>query len=201
MQQQDYNQTLNLPQTEFPMRGNLPQREPQFLEKWDNEHIYEEIVKKNEGKPRFVLHDGPPYANGNIHIGTALNKIIKDMIVRYRNMSGYQSPFVPGFDTHGLPIELKARAKVGVEKALSMSPVELRDICREFAESYIHDLTEQFKRLGELGDWENPYITLRPEFEARQIEVYGEMATKGYIYKGLKPVYWCPECHTALAEA
>ena len=201
MQQQDYNQTLNLPQTEFPMRGNLPQREPQFLEKWDNEHIYEEIVKKNEGKPRFVLHDGPPYANGNIHIGTALNKIIKDMIVRYRNMSGYQSPFVPGFDTHGLPIELKARAKVGVEKALSMSPVELRDICREFAESYIHDQTEQFKRLGVLGDWENPYITLRPEFEARQIEVFGEMATKGYIYKGLKPVYWCPECHTALAEA
>lgn len=201
MQQQDYNQTLNLPQTEFPMRGNLPQREPQFLEKWDSEHLYEEIIKKNEGKPRFVLHDGPPYANGNIHIGTALNKIIKDMIVRYRNMSGYQAPFVPGFDTHGLPIELKARAKVGADKALSMSPVELRDICRDFAQGYIHDQSEQFKRLGVLGDWENPYVTLRPAFEARQIEVFGEMATKGYIYKGLKPVYWCPECHTALAEA
>ena len=144
MQQQDYNQTLNLPQTEFPMRGNLPQREPQFLEKWDSEHLYEEIIKKNEGKPRFVLHDGPPYANGNIHIGTALNKIIKDMIVRYRNMSGYQAPFVPGFDTHGLPIELKARAKVGADKALSMSPVELRDICRDFAQGYIHDQSEQF---------------------------------------------------------
>ncbi len=201
MQQQDYNQTLNLPKTEFPMRAGLPQREPLFLEKWDTEKTYEALMKKNEGKPRFVLHDGPPYANGNIHIGTALNKIIKDMIVRYRNMAGYQAPYVPGFDTHGLPIELKARAKAGVEKALSMSPVELRDICRDFAEGYVHDQTEQFKRLGVLGDWENPYLTYAPEFEARQIEIFGEMATKGYIYKGLKPVYWCPECRTALAEA
>lgn len=201
MQQQDYNETLNLPRTEFPMRAGLPQREPSFLEKWDGEHIYEELMKKNEGKPRFVLHDGPPYANGNIHIGTALNKIIKDMIVRYRNMAGYQAPFVPGFDTHGLPIELKARAKAGVANALSMPPTELRDICREFAEGYIHDQTEQFKRLGVLGDWEHPYRTLEPAFEARQIEIFGEMATKGYIYKGLKPVYWCPECQTALAEA
>ncbi len=201
MQQQDYNQTLNLPKTEFPMRAGLPQREPLFLEKWDTEKTYEALMKKNEGKPRFVLHDGPPYANGNIHIGTALNKIIKDMIVRYRNMGGYQAPYVPGFDTHGLPIELKARAKAGVEKALSMSPVELRDICRDFAEGYVHDQTEQFKRLGVLGDWENPYLTYAPEFEARQIEIFGEMATKGYIYKGLKPVYWCPECRTALAEA
>ena len=183
------------------MRGNLPQREPQFLEKWDTEDTYGEMMKKNEGRPRFVLHDGPPYANGNIHIGTALNKIIKDMIVRYRNMSGYQAPFVPGFDTHGLPIELKARAKAGVANALSMPPTELRDICREFAEGYIHDQTEQFKRLGVLGDWEHPYVTFAPEFEARQIEVFGEMATKGYIYKGLKPVYWCAECQTALAEA
>ncbi len=201
MQQQDYNATLNLPRTEFPMRAGLPQREPVFLEQWDKSRLYEELMKKNEGKPRYVLHDGPPYANGNIHIGTALNKIIKDMIVRYRNMAGYQAPFVPGFDTHGLPIELKARAKAGVEKALEMSPVELREICREFAEGYIHDQTEQFKRLGVLGDWEHPYETLRPAFEARQIEVFGEMATKGYIYKGLKPVYWCPECRTALAEA
>ncbi len=186
--QQDYNQTLNLPQTEFPMRGNLPQREPAFLEAWDKGDIYGEMMKKNEGCPRFVLHDGPPYANGNIHIGTALNKIIKDMIMRYRNLAGYHAPFVPGFDTHGLPIELKARAKAGVANALSMPPVELRNICREFAEGYIADQTAQFKRLGVLGDWENPYITLDPAFEARQIEVFGEMATKGYIYKGLKPV-------------
>lgn len=201
MQQPDYNQTLNLPVTEFSMRGNLPQREPQFLEKWEQEDIYGMLMEKNEGKPLFVLHDGPPYANGNIHIGTAMNKIIKDMIVRYRNLAGYKAPFVPGFDTHGLPIELKARAKAGIENALSMPPVELRDICRDFALQYVHDQTEQFKRLGVLGDWEHPYLTLAPEFEARQIEVFGEMATKGYIYKGLKPVYWCPECQTALAEA
>lgn len=199
--QQDYNQTLNLPVTDFPMRGNLPQREPEFLKKWDEDDIYGKIMEKNGGKPLYVLHDGPPYANGNIHIGTAMNKIIKDMIVRYRNLAGYKAPFVPGFDTHGLPIELKARAKAGIENALSMPPVELRDICRDFALQYVHDQTEQFKRLGVLGDWEHPYLTLAPEFEARQIEVFGEMATKGYIYKGLKPVYWCPECQTALAEA
>lgn len=201
MQQQEFNQTLNLPQTDFPMRAGLPQREPEFLAKWDNEDIYGKLMEKNEGKPLYVLHDGPPYANGNIHIGTALNKIIKDMIVRYYNLSGYKAPFVPGFDTHGLPIELKARAKAGIEKALSMSPVELRDICRDFALQYVEDQTNQFKRLGVLGDWEHPYLTLAHEFEARQIEVFGEMATKGYIYKGLKPVYWCPECQTALAEA
>lgn len=201
MQQQDYNQTLNLPQTEFPMRAGLPQREPQMLAEWEQNKLYEKIMEKNAGKPKYVLHDGPPYANGNIHIGTALNKIIKDMIVRYRNMTGYQSPFVPGFDTHGLPIELKARAKAGVENALSMPPVELRGICRDFALSYVQDQTNQFKRLGVLGDWEKPYLTLTPDFVARQIEIFGEMATKGYIYKGLKPVYWCSECQTALAEA
>ncbi len=201
MQQQDYNQTLNLPQTEFPMRAGLPQREPQMLAEWEQNKLYEKLMEKNAGKPKYVLHDGPPYANGNIHIGTALNKIIKDMIVRYRNMTGYQSPFVPGFDTHGLPIELKARAKAGVENALSMPPVELRGICRDFALSYVQDQTNQFKRLGVLGDWEKPYLTLTPDFVARQIEIFGEMATKGYIYKGLKPVYWCSECQTALAEA
>lgn len=201
MQQQDYNNTLNLPQTDFPMRASLPQREPEILKKWEDEDIYGKIMEKNEGKPSYVLHDGPPYANGNIHIGTAMNKIIKDMIVRYKNLSGFRSPYVPGFDTHGLPIELKARAKAGTEAALKMSPVELRGICRDFALGYVHDQTEQFKRLGVLGDWEHPYLTLKPEFEARQIEIFGEMATKGYIYKGLKPVYWCPECHTALAEA
>ncbi len=201
MQQPDYNQTLNLPVTDFPMRGNLPQREPEFLEKWEKDDIYGKIMEKNEGKPLYVLHDGPPYANGNIHIGTAMNKIIKDMIVRYRNLVGYKAPFVPGFDTHGLPIELKARAKAGIENALQMSPVELRDICRDFALQYVEDQTNQFKRLGVLGDWEHPYLTLAHDFEARQIEVFGEMATKGYIYKGLKPVYWCAECQTALAEA
>ena len=201
MQQQDYNKTMNLPVTDFPMRASLPQREPAMLKAWQDAKLYEELMKKNEGKPLYVLHDGPPYANGNIHIGTAMNKIIKDIIVRYHNIAGFQSPYVPGWDTHGLPIELKARAKAGVENAAVMSPNELRAICREFALGYVNDQREQFKRLGILGEWDNPYLTLAPEFEARQIDVFGEMAMKGYIYKGLKPVYWCPECQTALAEA
>ncbi len=197
----DYNKTLNLLQTDFPMRAGLPMREPDMLKSWYEQDIYGELMKKNESKPLWVLHDGPPYANGDIHIGTALNKIIKDMIVRYRNISGWNAPFVPGFDTHGLPIELKARAKAGAEKAATMSPVEIRALCREFALMYVGTQTEQFKRLGVLAEWDNPYLTLAKEFEARQIEVFGEMALKGYIYKGLKPVYWCPDCQTALAEA
>lgn len=197
----DYNKTLNLPVTDFPMRAGLPKREPEMLEHWEQSRLYDKLMEKNEGKPLYVLHDGPPYANGDIHIGTAMNKIIKDIIVRYHNIGGYKSPYVPGFDTHGLPIELKARAKAGVENAAVMSPVELRAICKEFALSYLDGQRNQFKRLGVLGEWDHPYITLDPAFEARQIEVFGEMATKGYIYKGLKPVYWCPECQTALAEA
>lgn len=201
MQEQDYNNTLNLPVTEFPMRAGLPQREPQMLRHWEESGLYDHLMEKNKGKPLYVLHDGPPYANGDIHIGTAMNKILKDFIVRYHNMAGYKSPYVPGWDTHGLPIELKARAKAGVENIASLSPLELRKICREFALKYVHDQREQFKRLGVLGEWDDPYLTLKPEFEAKQIEIFGEMALKGYIYKGLKPVYWCPECQTALAEA
>ncbi len=201
MQEQDYNKTMNLPATEFPMRAGLPQREPIMLKEWEKNRLYDRLMKKNKGKPLWVLHDGPPYANGDIHIGTAMNKIIKDIIIRYQNMAGYLSPYVPGWDTHGLPIELKARAKAGVENAVQMAPAELRAICREFALGYVNDQRDQFKRLGILGEWDNPYLTLSPEFEARQIEVFGEMALKGYIYKGLKPVYWCPECETALAEA
>ena len=199
--QQDYNKTLNLPLTDFPMRAGLPKREPDMLKGWEDARLYDKLMQKNEGKPLYVLHDGPPYANGDIHLGTAMNKIIKDIIVRYHNIAGYKSPYVPGWDTHGLPIELKARAKAGVENAASMPPVELRAICREFALQYLDDQRSQFKRLGILGEWDHPYVTLDPAFEARQIEIFGEMATKGYIYKGLKPVYWCPECQTALAEA
>ena len=198
---QDYNSTLNLPKTEFPMRAGLPQSEPVTLERWNEEGVYEKLMEKNAGKPKFVLHDGPPYANGNIHLGTALNKVLKDIIVRYKNMSGYCAPYVPGWDTHGLPTELKARAKAGVSSSDAISDVELREICRDFALGYIDDQRNQFKRLGGLGDWSNPYITLKKEFEATQIEIFSEMAQKGYIYKGLKPVYWCPECKTALAEA
>lgn len=198
---QDYNLTLNLPKTDFPMRAGLPKTEPETLKRWEDENVYEKLMQKNEGKPLFVLHDGPPYANGNIHLGTALNKVLKDIIVRYKNMTGFKAPYVPGWDTHGLPTELKARAKAGVGNSTTISDFELRKICREFAEGYIEDQRNQFKRLGGLGEWNNPYITLLPEFEAKQIEIFSEMACKGYIYKGLKPVYWCADCKTALAEA
>ena len=198
---QDYNTTLNLPQTEFPMRAGLPVREPEALAKWYEDSLYEEIMKRNEGKPLYVLHDGPPYANGKIHLGTALNKILKDFVVRYKNMSGFKAPYVPGYDTHGLPTELKARKAAGKASNERISPLELRKLCREFALGFVDSQRDQFKRLGVLGEWDNPYLTLKPEFVARQVEIFGEMAKKGYIYKGLKPVYWCPECQTALAEA
>ncbi|MEG1448705.1 MAG: isoleucine--tRNA ligase, partial [Oscillospiraceae bacterium] len=195
----DYNKTLNLPQTEFSMRAALPKREPAMVDEWDNNGYYDEMVKRNEGKPKYILHDGPPYANGDIHLGTSLNKVLKDIIIRNKNMSGFQSPYVPGWDTHGLPIELKAMKSIGVENI--KSAVDLRRHCKEFALSFVESQKKQFKRLGVLGDFNNPYLTLRPEFDARQVEIFGEMANKGYIYKGLKPVHWCPECNTALAEA
>lgn len=198
---QDYNSTLNLPKTDFPMRAGLPKSEPETLKNWEDEKIYENLMEINEGKPLFVLHDGPPYANGNIHLGTALNKILKDFIVRYKNMSGFKAPYVPGWDTHGLPTELKARKKAGVGSSADISELELRKMCQEFVEGYIDDQRYQFKRLGVIGEWDNPYITLTHDFEAEQIRIFAEMACKGYIYKGLKPVYWCPECKTALAEA
>lgn len=197
----DYNSTLNLPKTDFPMRAGLPKSEPQFLEKWEKENLYEKVLEKNKNNPKYIVHDGPPYANGDIHMGHALNKILKEFVVRYKNMTGFFSPFVPGWDTHGLPTELKARAKAGVESAGEISTAELRDLCKEFVLNYVDDQRNQFKRLGILADWNNPYITLQKEYEAKQIEVFAEMADKGYIYRGLKPVYWCPDCQTALAEA
>lgn len=198
---QDYNATLNLPKTDFPMRAGLPKSEPVTLKNWEDEKIYDKLMELNEGKPLFVLHDGPPYANGNIHLGTALNKILKDFIVRYKNMSGFKAPYVPGWDTHGLPTELKARKEAGVSSSADISVIELRKMCQKFVEQSLDDQRTQFKRLGVIGEWDNPYITLTHDFEAEQIRVFAEMACKGYIYKGLKPVYWCPECKTALAEA
>lgn len=197
---QDYNSTLNLPQTEFPMRGNLPKREPETLKKWEDERLYYKMIEKNKGKPTYILHDGPPYANGEIHLGTAINKTLKDFIVKYKNMSGFCSPYVPGWDTHGLPIELKAMKAIGVENG-AIPAVDLRKHCHDFALTHVKNQMNQFKRLGSLGDYDYPYLTLRPEYEARQVEVFGAMAKKGYMYKGLKPVYWCPDCNTALAEA
>ena len=197
---QDYNETINLPKTDFPMRANLPKREPGFLAGWeqDNNALYHALMKKNEGKPLFVLHDGPPYANGNLHMGHALNKVLKDFIVRYKNMAGFYAPYVPGWDTHGLPIERQAIQAYGMDRD-KVSVSEFRQKCEEFARKHVNTQREQF--LGVIGDWEHPYLTLTHDFEAKQIEIFGEMAKKGYIYKGLKPVYWCPHDETALAEA
>ena len=196
----DYSKTLNLPQTEFPMRANLPEREPQMLSYWQDEKIYEKKQAAAAGRPKFVLHDGPPYANGNIHIGTALNKILKDIIVKYKSLQGFDSPYVPGWDTHGMPIEHAAIKILGLNRH-ELDPLDLRRECRQYALKCLDMQREDFKRLGVAGDWENPYITLNAPYEGKQIEVFGEMAKKGYIYKGLKSVYWCPSCETALAEA
>ena len=196
----DYSKTLNLPKTDFPMRGNLPENEPKiFKEVLDND-LYEKMLKKNEGKTPFVLHDGPPYANGDIHAGHAINKVLKDTIVRYKNLKGYYTPYIPGFDTHGMPTEKKAIEKLGLNR--DEIPVnKFRDTCKEFATEYIKKQIEGFKRIGVLGDWKYPYITYQPEMEARELGVFATMYKKGYIYKGLKPVYWCTDCETALAEA
>ena len=196
----DYNHTIHLPVTDFPMRAGLPKREPALLNGEYEQTTYKKIMLRNAEKPSFVLHDGPPYANGDIHIGTALNKILKDIIVRYKNMTGYRAPYVPGWDTHGLPIE-SAILKNKKIKRDELTDVEFRDKCREYALSYVDRQRAEFQRLGVIGDWEDPYLTLKPEFEAEQLRVFGKMAEKGYIYKGLKPVYWCYTDETALAEA
>jgi len=196
----DYNSTLNLPKTDFPMRASLPEKEPSVVKEWDEGKLYERLIERNKNKKKFILHDGPPYANGNIHIGTGSNKILKDIIVRYKNMTGYFSPYVPGWDMHGLPTEHLALKKLGADKE-DLTRLEIRSVCRDYAEGFVEKMTEQFKRLGVIGDWNNPYKTISPKYEAIQIEVFGDMAEKGYIYKGLKSVYWCPQCTTALAEA
>lgn len=195
----DYKDTLLMPKTAFPMRGNLPKKEPEIQEKWEKMNIYKAVQERTKERPKFILHDGPPYANGDIHMGHALNKILKDIIVRHKSMSGYHAPYVPGWDTHGLPIE-HALTKQGIDRK-KYSVVEFRKMCEEYAYKQIENQKQQFKRLGVRGDWENPYITLKPEYEAQQVKVFGEMAKKGYIYKGLKPVYWSPSSESALAEA
>ncbi len=196
----DYSKTLNLPQTEFPMRANLPEREPQMLQYWKDEQVYDKRQAASAGRPKFILHDGPPYANGNIHIGTALNKILKDVIVKYKSLRGFDAPYVPGWDTHGLPIEHAAIKILGLNRH-ELDTLDLRRECRQYALNCLDMQRESFKRLGVAGDWDNPYITLDEKYEGKQIEVFGEMAKQGFIYKGLKSVYWCPSCETALAEA
>ncbi|HEN4524439.1 TPA: isoleucine--tRNA ligase [Streptococcus agalactiae] len=192
-------ETLNLGQTAFPMRAGLPNKEPQWQEAWDQADIYKKRQALNEGKPAFHLHDGPPYANGNIHVGHALNKISKDIIVRSKSMSGFRAPYVPGWDTHGLPIE-QVLAKKGVKRK-EMDLAEYLEMCRDYSLSQVDKQRDDFKRLGVSADWENPYITLTPDYEADQVRVFGAMADKGYIYRGAKPVYWSWSSESALAEA
>ncbi len=196
----NYDEGLNLPKTQFPMRGNLPKREPEFFKQNEKNKIYEKLMNKNKDKDLYVLHDGPPYANGDIHLGTALNKILKDFIIKYKNMNGFKAPFIPGWDTHGLPIELKALKSTKKDRS-TLTPLELRKMCKDYALKYIKIQKEQFKSLGVIGDFSNAYLTFNKDFEAEQIKVFGKMLEKGYIYKGLKPVYWCCKCGTALAES
>ena len=196
----DYSASLNLPSTSFAMRAELPKREPAMLDYWNELDLYNRALAAAEGKPTFILHDGPPFSNGNIHMGHALNKVLKDFINRSRMMSGYRVPYIPGWDNHGMPIESAIIKKNKLDHK-KMSVSDFRSACHDFAQNFIDIQREQFKRLGVSGDWEHPYATMAPEFEAREVKVFGEMYRRGYIYKGMKPVYWCPKDETALAEA
>ncbi len=190
-----------MPKTRFPMRANLPQNEPRQVAKWDQENTYHRIIEASQGKPKFILHDGPPYANGNIHLGHALNKILKDIVVKYKSMTGYSTPYIPGWDCHGLPIELQVEKNIGREKKKNLSKAEIRRLCREYAEKYISIQRDEFKRLGVLGEWENPYRTVDYPYEAVEIRELGKFISSGAFYRQKKPVYWCASCVTALAEA
>lgn len=196
----NYSQTLNLPKTDFPMRGGLPEKEPQILAKWEEMDVYSKLMAQNKDKKSFVFHDGPPYANGKIHIGHAFNKTLKDIIVRYKNMSGFCAHFIPGWDTHGLPIEKKVEQELKIRKDEVGIP-KFRQICEEYALSQVEGQKQGFKRLGVIGDYDHSYVTLDKDFEVTQVNVFADMYKKGYIYRDLKPVYWCEDCATALAEA
>ena len=196
----DWKETLNLPRTDFPMKANLPVTEPATIARWDQSGLYARIRESRRGRPRFVLHDGPPYANGQIHIGTALNKILKDLVVKSRSMAGFDAPYVPGWDCHGLPIELNVERELG-PAAKDRSPVEFRRACRAYAERFVSSQREDFKRLGILGDWDRPYLTMAPAFQATIVRALGKIVARGLVYKGKKPVHWCLRDRTALAEA
>lgn len=196
----DYKNTLNLPKTKFPMKANLVEKEPLELKRWEKEDLYGQIRKARTGAKKFILHDGPPYPTGDLHIGTGLNKILKDIIVRFYTMRGYDAPYVPGWDCHGLPIEHRVMQELG-DEALKLNKVKIRQKCRKYAEKFVKVQKEQFKRLGVNGDWDNPYLTLNHEYEAGIIEVFGKLVEKGYVYRSKKPIHWCMKCKTALAEA
>src|SRR5258706_8997453 len=197
----NFKSTLNLPVTSFPMRANLPAREPEILERWKREGLYARMLEARAGCPRYVLHDGPPYANGNIHLGHALNKIVKDIIVKYKHMAGFLAPYVPGWDCHGLPIELQVEKSLGKEKKAALSKPEIRQLCREYAARFVAVQREEFERLGVLGDWAAPYLTMDFAYEATEIRELARVVASGELYRGKKPVHWCAACRTALAEA
>lgn len=196
----DYKNTINLPQTDFPMKADLAQREPQMLARFESEDVYGELRRIAAGRPRFVLHDGPPYANGTIHIGHAVNKILKDIIVKSRSLDGYDAPYIPGWDCHGLPIELAVEKKQG-RPGQKLDVNAFRKACREFAAEQIEQQRIDFKRLGVMGDWDRPYRTMDPAYEAQQLRAFGRIVRNGHLYKGAKPVHWCLDCRSALAEA
>ncbi|MBF0293134.1 MAG: class I tRNA ligase family protein, partial [Nitrospinae bacterium] len=196
----DYKDTLNLPVTDFPMKANLAAKELEILQKWSETGLYGKIRGARAGAERFILHDGPPYANGNIHSGHALNKILKDIIVKVKTMSGYDAPYVPGWDCHGLPIEHQVDKLLGKAKR-DMTPVQIREKCREYAEKYVGIQREEFVRLGVLGDWDSPYLTMSRDYEVGTVKEFARFVANGGLYRGFKPVHWCPSCRTALAEA
>jgi isoleucyl-tRNA synthetase len=196
----DLKKTVNLPQTAFPMKAGLPQIEPEILERWEKEGLYERIRDARRGRPMYVLHDGPPYANGDVHLGHALNKILKDFVVKSHNMQDFDSPYVPGWDCHGLPIEIKVDGELGAKKA-QMTLAQIRAVCRRYAEKYVERHRKDFKRLGVLGRWQDPYLTMSGQYQAAIARAFLEFLERGYVYKGLKPVNWCLSCRTALAEA
>ena len=187
----DYKNTLNLPQTDFLMKADLVTREPQRLEKWQSLNLYQSIQAAREGKPKFVLHDGPPFANGDLHIGHALNKTLKDIIMRFKTLRGFSAPFVPGWDCHGLPIEFKVMQDLRKAGDTTSDPATIRKACEAYARKYIDIQRTQFKRLGVLGDWENPYLTLNKEYEADELRLFADIVEKGFVYRAKKPVYWC----------
>lgn len=197
----DYKQSMNLPKTDFSMRANLPQNEPKRLEKWAEEDIYHRILEKNKDGEPFILHDGPPYANGPIHIGHAFNKILKDFVIKSHAQRGYFTPYIPGWDCHGQPIEHEVEKKLGTEKMRELPQATVRRLCREWAEKFVDVQRNDFKRLGVNGDWEHPYLTFQPNFESANVEVFKKLYLNGAVYRGRKPIHWCSHCHTALAEA
>src|SRR5512137_2240600 len=199
-QSMDYRQTLNLPKTDFPMKANLAKREPEILKRWEEKGTYHQLSRAAKGRAKYILHDGPPYANGNIHIGTAMNKILKDVIVKSKFMANFDSHYVPGWDCHGLPVEHEVEKSLGSKKG-DLSVVEIRKRCRDYAAKFVGIQREEFKRLGVFGEWENPYLTMNFEYQATIVREFGKFLLNGSVYKGKKPVHWCPTCKTALAEA